>query len=247
MGTGESRNQRSFVLVTNTEALASEARRALAPYRRTRCIRDVREARALFEREGPPLGVVVEMHLAEESGFDVLRDLRERFPFVPALLLAASPSPAELERGYALRAAHVALPLTGDSLMPFVFRALTEEVVSDERVGFLVESLVRAGVLTLREAELLVLVIGDMPRERIIERMAISENTLKGHVRALLRKLEAGDLDKLAARVFRVALQNGGRAATGEPPRVYDADATDRYERDHQSSPASPSDRKRAG
>ena len=55
--------------------------------------------------------------------------------------------------------------------------------------------------------------------------MCISENTLKAHTKQLLRKLEAGDLDKLAARVFRVALQSGGRASwiprgSGERPAV---------------------------
>jgi DNA-binding NarL/FixJ family response regulator len=203
--------------------------------------------RGWIERDAPPLAVVVEMHLGDESGFDVLRDLRARFPFVPAVLLADSPTAEELERGYKLRAAHVPLPLNADVLMPFVFRALTEEVVADERVGFLVESLVRAGVLTLREAELLVLVIGDIPREEIVSRMAISENTLKGHVRALLRKLEAGDLDKLAARVFRVALQNGGRAASIPPRRIADPTTESETRGRVDDLPPEASDRKRAG
>ncbi len=173
-----------------------------------------------MEHEPPPVGILVEGELGAASGLDALAMLRELAPYTPALLLAASPSAEFLERGYVLRASHLPLPVVDEALLPFVFRALTEEVVADERVGCLVESLVRGGVLTAREAELLVLVIGDMPRHQILMRMAIAENTLKGHVRALLRKLEAGDLDKLAARVFRVALQSGGRAPSIPPSRA---------------------------
>lgn len=222
------------MVVARSEEIATEAKRSLAPYRRTQWLRDHREASAWFPTAGPPLGVVIEANLGISSGLQVLAELRALHPLVPALLLAVAPTAEEVERGYKLRASHLTLPLAPDALMPFAFRALTEEIVADERVGFLVEALVRAAVLTLREAELLVLVIGDMPREKIIERMAISDNTLKGHVRQLLRKLEAGDLDKLAARVFRVALQNGGTtSATVEATSLGDDDA----EGDHESEP----------
>jgi DNA-binding NarL/FixJ family response regulator len=199
-----------FLVVASSDSLFATVHRTLSPYRRTRRVRDEDEALAWVERESAPIGVVVESELGASSGIDALAKLRERISLVPAVLLADSPSREALDRGYELRATHLSLPLEEDALLPFVFRALTEEIIADERVGCLIESLVRSRLLTPREAELLVLVIGDVPRKVILERMAISDNTLKGHVRQVLRKLEAPDLDKLAARVFRVALQNGG-------------------------------------
>ena len=52
--TGEARNQRSFVLVSCTDSIATEVKRVLGPYRRVRWARDADEARSWFEREGTP-------------------------------------------------------------------------------------------------------------------------------------------------------------------------------------------------
>jgi len=208
---------RSFLVIGSDGGLAKTVCRVLCVYRRAECIRPdqidewSREHRA-------PLGVVV-----DGRELEALAALRKACPYVPAIAIAESTTASEVERGYQLRASHVSLESEG--LLPFVFRCLTEEAVSDERVGCLVESLVRGGIATAREAELLVLVLADIPREEIAERMCITENTVKAHTRQLLRKLDASDLDKLAARIFRVALQSGGRVSwpprgSGEQPAV---------------------------
>jgi DNA-binding NarL/FixJ family response regulator len=218
------RNSRSFVLVAHDPALAQRVRRILVPYRRTFVARDAVEAREMLAHEQPPVGLLIEHEVAGVDGLDVLNAARDVHPFVPAVLFDDAPGSDRLARGYALRASHLGANVSAEQLMPFVFRALTEEHVPDERVGCLVESLVKGKVLTLREAELLVCVIADVPREQIVDRMGISPNTLKGHVRALLTKLEAGDLDKLAGRIFRIALNSGGRfapTASGSRPHSH--------------------------
>ena len=215
---------RSFFLFARSENVATAVARRLSLYRRVRWVNSVDDD--AWRNVAPPLGVVVEVVSAE--ALEVLAKIRSAFPYVPAIVLGQDLSPSDIERAFVLRASHLPLDVEADGIMPFVFRCLTEEAVCDERVGCLVESLVRSGLLTAREAELLVLVLADIPRSEIPERMCISENTLKAHTRQLLRKLEAPDLDKLAARVFRVALQSGGRASwipgktpgSGERPAV---------------------------
>ena len=199
---------RSFLVFARDEGMATAVARRLTLYRRVRWINSKTDD--AWASLAPPLGVVVE---ASNDALDVLTAIRTTFPYVPSVIIGHGLGTTDVERAYALRASHIAIDVEANGIMPFIFRCLTEEAVCDERVGFLVESLVRAGMLTAREAELLVLVLADIPRAEIPERMCISENTLKAHTRQLLRKLEASDLDKLAARVFRVALQSGGRAS----------------------------------
>jgi len=198
----------SFLVFARDEGVATAVARRLTLYRRVRWI-DSKTGDA-WAALAAPLGIVVE---ASSDALDVLARIRGTFAYAPAVIIGHGLSTADVERAYMLRAAHLALDEECSGIMPFIFRCLTEEAVCDERVGCLVESLVRGGLLTSREAELLVLVLADIPRSEIPERMCISENTLKAHTRQLLRKLEASDLDKLAARVFRVALQSGGRSS----------------------------------
>jgi DNA-binding NarL/FixJ family response regulator len=215
---------RSFLVVAHQESVAVAANRVLSLYRRSRSSRVEGEGVTWLEAL-PPIGILLEAEPNVAEALDVLARLRERYPYVPAVLLAEKLTPSEIERGYRLRASNLPLRTDPENLLPFVFRCLTEEAVCDERVGCLVESLVRGGSLTAREAELLVMVLADVPREEIAVRMCITENTVKAHTRQMLRKLEASDLDKLAARIFRVALQSGGRGSwvpsgSGERPAV---------------------------
>jgi DNA-binding NarL/FixJ family response regulator len=215
---------RSFLVVAH-DRVATSAFRVLSLYRCTRIVRPG-EAHRWLDAVPPLLGIVLEAAPTIDDALDVLAKLRVRYPYAPAVLLADALTASNVEQSYRLRASLLPSQTDEDGLLPFVFRCLTEEAVCDDRVGCLVESLVRGGLVTAREAELLVLVLADIPREEIASRMCITENTVKAHTRQLLRKLDATDLDKLAARIFRVALQSGSRrswipSGSGERPAVY--------------------------
>ncbi len=203
----------AFLMISASPDVVMPVRRALSPHRRVRVVGDPRMARQTFAERGHWCGLVLDEHVADEQGIVLLSVARAAWPEIPALLISHQPSTASTERAFALSATIAARPPPLDDIMPFLFRAMTHEAVCDDRVSCLVEALVRARVLTYRESELLVHVLADTPRERITERMGITTNTLKGHVRSLLRKLEASDLDKLALRMFRIAL-SGGRSAS---------------------------------
>lgn len=55
--------------------------------------------------------------------------------------------------------------------------------------------------LTRREAEITLLLLGELQRKDILESCGITNNTLKSHIRQIYRKLGAARRDDLAGRV----------------------------------------------
>lgn len=55
--------------------------------------------------------------------------------------------------------------------------------------------------LTRREAEITILLLGELRRKEIIETCGITNNTLKSHIRRIYRKLGAARRDDLAGCV----------------------------------------------
>ncbi len=71
--------------------------------------------------------------------------------------------------------------------------------------------------LTRREAEITLLLLGELQRKAILETCGITNNTLKSHIRRIYRKLGAVRRDDLAGRV-RAA--GGERCAKSRPNRT---------------------------
>lgn len=72
-------------------------------YRNIRVTCDSREALALVEAQQPDL-ILLDLHMPHMSGFDVMRELRERLPpdtFLPILVLTADVTPQAKERALA--------------------------------------------------------------------------------------------------------------------------------------------------
>ncbi len=84
-------------------------------------------------------------------------------------------------------------------------RLLADEKGLDERLARVVEGLAEKHGLTPREAEILSLVVADIPRQEIIERLGVTKWTFKNHSRSLLRKCGAARLDDLRRTVLQIA------------------------------------------
>ena len=71
--------------------------------------------------------------------------------------------------------------------------------------------------LTRREAEIAILLLGELRRKEILEMCGITNNTLKSHIRRIYRKLGAVRRNDLAGRV-RAA--GGEKCAKSRPSRT---------------------------
>jgi DNA-binding NarL/FixJ family response regulator len=157
-------------------------------------------ARTLLASDPPDL-VLLDLMLADESGFDLLDELARRPEAPPAIVLSGSNEPGlivkALESGAggwlskttpldALVAA-VWQVLDGQLyLAPATLRPVLDHLLADRRVrqaaaGFVAE-------LTPRELEVLRCLVSGMTRAEVAAQLFVSMNTVRTHVQSLLRR-----------------------------------------------------------
>jgi DNA-binding NarL/FixJ family response regulator len=196
----------SFLIVEDDPLTARAIWRHLHEFRQTTIATSGTEARKLLAEPHAWCGFLFDNSLGDDHGLDILEFARERYPFVPAVIVSALNEPALINRAFTLRAGYMCKPVHRGTLLHFVQRAMATEHLPGERFGELVEDLTRRHNLSPRETELLIYAVSGSSREEILREKNISPNTLKSQVRQLLRKFSAEDLDKLAVKVLRLAL-----------------------------------------
>lgn len=168
-----------------------------------------------IERERPDV-VLLDLNLPDRSGLEVLREIRRRFFDLPVVILTMSDEPDVVDE--ALRAGANGY-LVKNAPKADLVRALSAAAAGDafvqaEITGPLLSRLASgepaaepAGPeephLTPREREVLPLLAEGLTNRAIGTRLGISELTVKGNVRDLLRKLDAADRTQAVAVAFR--------------------------------------------
>ena len=167
--------------------------------------------------ETAPDAVLLDLRLAGESGLDVCRAIAEKHPDVNVVFLTVYEDEQYVfealragARGYMLKKA------SPEDIVKILQAVRDGDVVIDPSLGgqiALRASAMRAGDfwpgadigLTRREGEVLQQLVKGLNNRSIAETLFISEDTVKTHVRAILRKL--GVKDRAGAVSF--ALRNG--------------------------------------
>ena len=198
--------QGAFLLVIRDEGLASRLSEQIQRYSIVRHVRSYREAAPLLLMNGHWSGVVLDINGFDPDPLSAAKHLREAHALVPMLILA-SQAGAELINGlHALRAELVMKPIGDVNLAIFIRRALVSGWLPDKRVAACVDELARTRRLTPREVQLIAYTLGTQPRQQVLRRLGVSENTIKTQVRVLLRKCGAHSLDNLAKTLLCEAL-----------------------------------------
>ena len=174
---------------------------------------DVREGLRLARTTRARL-VVCEAVIAGESGVELCRRLRRLSPEIAVVLLARVDDP-ELVR--AARGAGASGDLLKTSppgeIVVALARAARGAVVLDPRLGRTrtpPPALQALRALSPREREVLAEVIHGLDNRAIAARLCIAEETVKTHVKAILRKLRAGS----RAQAIAIALGTNLSPAT---------------------------------
>ena len=180
---------------------------------------DGAEAVALVERLRPDL-VLMDVSMPGLGGLEATRQLAARHPQIPIVILTVSEDEDDLfraiqcgARGYLLK--NLEAP-TLRAMIEAVGRG--EAAISPATAARIIAELARPRSATAapdpdrlsdRETQVLRLVVAGLRNKEIAADLAISENTVKYHLRNILEKLHAGSRTEVAARAVRDGLVEG--------------------------------------
>jgi DNA-binding NarL/FixJ family response regulator len=163
------------------------------------------QAISLFEQHRPDI-TLIDLKLPDISGIEVIQKVRAQFPDARFIVLTTYLGDAQAVR--ALKAG-----ASGFLLKATLRRDLLDSIRAVHSGQLLVQPEVASELalhtadpsLTDREVEVLKLVAGGCSNKAVADRLRITEDTVKGHVRSIMDKLKAND----RTHAVTIALQRG--------------------------------------
>jgi len=152
-----------------------------------------REAIELFRQHNPDI-TLMDLQMPEMSGIEAMSSIRREFPDARIIILTTHAGDVQVSR--ALKAGARAYLLKGSLRKELLetIRAVHagQKRLSSEVAAEIAEH-VTDGALTPREIDVLRLVAGGNANKEIAAQLALTEETVKSHVRNILAKLGAKD------------------------------------------------------
>jgi DNA-binding NarL/FixJ family response regulator len=199
-----------FLVVDDEDVWRRYGARALGPFGAVHTVSCLAEARAVLAVHSDFIGLVIDLVLADGSGFDLLEELRDRKRTILSLVLTNHHDRERINRARSLHAEFVCKPPEMESFEGFARRAIAYHWTGDLRVAQVVDALALERELTPREAEIVAAAVAGMPRRLVASEIGVSENTVKVQIRQLLLKCKAASLDEIADGILRKALSGSG-------------------------------------
>ncbi|SDH66239.1 response regulator transcription factor [Roseospirillum parvum] len=191
---------------------------------------DFAGAMAGLKEQGPCDLAVLDLNMPGMEGGDAIRQMMTAHPEMPVVVLSGSVDPEDILHCYRLDAAAylpktmsgpamlavLRLVLTGERFFPaFMLEAPARPLVKGRPGGEATRATLSAGGepggegplarLSVREAEILGLIIDGGTNKEIARRLEVQEITVKVHLRNVYRKLGAAN----RAQAVRIALEHG--------------------------------------
>jgi len=206
----------SLVLAESYPILLEGMRRTFSSdldFRVLACCRTGTEAlRAVLEHR--PDVLVLDLRIAREAAFEVLRDLRARRTPCRVVLLADWVSESEIAEAIRLGAKGVVLKTTSSHRLIDCVRKVRAGALSVDGVA---SRPGRGGMrarLTPRQLEIAALVADGLTNAEVAERLAVTEGTVKAHLHTLYKKLRiAGRLELALYATNWISLKRPPRPA----------------------------------
>lgn len=153
--------------------------------------------------------LLTDVGLPDGSGLELARTARAKDEWLPILVFTGRGDPQHANEAQLVGAEFVFKPVTAESIAAFVQRVLARR----ERPGLFVERAAHAladdAGLTRAERQVLLEAARSPLREDLAERLGVSKNTLKSHVRHLLGKTGHDSLASAVRAVLERALAGG--------------------------------------
>jgi len=164
-----------------------------------------KQAIALFEQHRPDI-TLMDLRLGDMNGIDVIKEIRSRHPDARIIVLTTYPGDVQALRalkagamGYLMKAT-LRLDLLDTIRAVHAGQRRVPADVASELAEHAMDD-----ALTEREVEVLKQIAGGCSNKVVAERLQISEDTVKGHVRSILSKLNASD----RTHAVTIALRRG--------------------------------------
>lgn len=158
-------------------------------------------------REQRPDVTIMDITLTPEmNGIEAIEAIRGESPHARVIVLSAHKGDQDIYRALQAGAATYLLKETlGDDLIPIIREVHAGGGPIPPQVARKLADLVRKPVLTPREVELLTLIAEGLRNKEISSRLDISEQTVQGHIKNILAKLDVHD----RTEAVTVALRRG--------------------------------------
>ena len=168
---------------------------------------DGETAVALAERRRPDV-VIMDLRMPQMDGIEATEEIATRAPDTRVLVFTAYSERALLQRGLESGARGYILKETPhETLLRAIEKVAAGETFVDP--GLMAEFIAGRGqmdVLTPREREILQLLADGMSNVDVAQKLFISQETVKSHVRHILAKLEADTRTQAVAIALREAM-----------------------------------------
>ncbi|HLF27627.1 MAG TPA: response regulator transcription factor [Anaerolineae bacterium] len=176
------------------------------------------DGRAAVEaaRQLRPDLVLLDISMPGMTGLQALRQIKAESPDVQVVMLTVSDADSDLfeavqsgARGYLLKSLNANEFLEALNGLKRGEAAITRKTAARLMDGFAAlaqQPAQPAGVLTPREIELLQLVVDGLSNKAIAEKLSLSENTVKYHVKNILQKLGVQNRTEAATHAIRDGL-----------------------------------------
>jgi DNA-binding NarL/FixJ family response regulator len=151
------------------------------------------DAIAAFRASKPDV-TVIDLRLPDRDGVHVIKEIRKDFPKSRFVVLTSAEGDIDIRR--ALEAGAQAYLVKG--VVRTELRQVIKAVYSGQRhvpatIAEKIAAHLNEPVLTPRELEVLQLVADGLRNKEVASRLAVSEDTVKMHLRNLMQKLEVND------------------------------------------------------
>lgn len=152
-------------------------------------------------------GAIIDVGLADGNGLDVAARLRERRPELPTLIVTGNEDPAVCRWALRLGVFFGIKPIGLAEFAPLLAAAATYDYSFEPKLYETVQAVAEKRGLTLRDRELLVLLVRGIRRPALAGALHISEEGLKSAARRLLGSFpECENLQEIANLVYRDAM-----------------------------------------
>jgi len=153
--------------------------------------------------------ILLDLHLPDSSGLSLLQKLRAIDPLVPIAILTGSTSPSDMDAALQLGAAgFISKTADGQMLLEAATRLLFGEqvVIANESCALDRQSSAKELGVTPRQLEILDLLAEGLPNKVICQRLSLSEDTVKTHLKALFAAMNSHNRTECVSNARKLGL-----------------------------------------